>query len=191
MIRSFLLVVISLLVGFTLGANFFYATAAYERSTNTYQETYIETSDAPLVTLANERQAIQEPTTVLTSVGSCTCEHCTPSVATLIPLRPTEVKTVVDWLGTLRDFEIPSNEVISKMEDALANYTVTLASHEGLWLAERFKQNDWRVHGPTVDEVIILYLGPQRILREVPQSVGDALRVEWAEEGYFGTGGSK
>jgi len=90
------------------------------------------------------------------------------------------------WLSLLRPEERPSEQVLRRLGGYLKPYEgVVLAPYEGLWLAERTVEDDWLSYGPTIDEAIISYLGPQRLAQEVEAEQLELLSLLWAEEGYF------
>lgn len=93
--------------------------------------------------------------------------------------------TVGSWLQTVNVEERPDERTIRRMAEMLDDYPVTLLPWEGLWLAERVTEQDWKEWGPTIDEAIILYLGAARIASEVTAERLQALQEDWLEEGYF------
>lgn len=92
---------------------------------------------------------------------------------------------VARWLATIDEAERPTVDERRRMAEALARYPVELTPSEGLWILERIRAKDWKTYGPTVDEALILFLGPARLMRELDPVSADALRAEWAGDGYF------
>lgn len=92
---------------------------------------------------------------------------------------------VGEWLRLIREDERPDGPTLRLMADYLRPYPVRLDVSEGLWLQERIREGDWKNWGPTIDEAIISFLGPQRIAREVDPERLASLREDWKEEGYF------
>lgn len=92
---------------------------------------------------------------------------------------------LAQWLATLRPEEIPDAKITRAIGYVLQDYPVHLSPDEGLWLAERFRLNDWKLYAPTIDEAVIGYLGSDRIASEVSGERLEALRLEWQEEGFF------
>lgn len=91
------------------------------------------------------------------------------------------------WLAAIFVEERPDSETLHRMAEALRPYPVQLSPAEGLWIAERIQQDDWKAWGPTVDEALIAFLGPTRIAWEVGPDHLATLQAKWAEEGYFST----
>lgn len=90
-----------------------------------------------------------------------------------------------EWARTANVDVLPSLDTMLLASEYLADYPVRLAYHEGLWLFARMERDDWLDWGPTVDEALILYLGPQRIAAEVEPEHLAKLAAEWEAEGYF------
>lgn len=94
--------------------------------------------------------------------------------------------TLGDWLGLLLPEERPDRPTLLALADVLQPYEgIRLSPAEGLWILDRIKLRDWKDHGPTADEAVILFLGPSRIIGEVPLEQGKQLREEYSEEMYF------
>jgi len=89
------------------------------------------------------------------------------------------------WASSVNPTRIPPQETLEAMAWALATYPVELQPEEGLWLAERFQLEDWYAWGPSVDGAIIMMLGPARIAAACSPEQLEALRENWADEGYF------
>jgi hypothetical protein len=89
------------------------------------------------------------------------------------------------WLATLQETERPERETLKQLAWLLAPYPVDITREEGLWLTERITLNDWATWGASIDEAIILFLGPDRLARELPIERVTQLRADWQEEGYF------
>ena len=92
---------------------------------------------------------------------------------------------VADWLGVLLPEERPPTETMRLMVEYLRPYPVALDVNEGLWIAERITADDWLSYGPTVDEVLIQYLGGARLAAELTDAQLEPLLELWDEEGYF------
>lgn len=89
------------------------------------------------------------------------------------------------WLVALGPDEQPAPETVQYLSEYLAPYPVELSPQEGRWVIGRIEADDWRAWGPTLDEALIIYLGPARLVSELPAAKVAALREEWSEEGYF------
>lgn len=89
------------------------------------------------------------------------------------------------WMEFLPAADLPATEDLVLMSEYMRDYPVTLAPYEGAWLFERMAKEDWLDWGPTIDEAIILYLGPERLRQELTPEQFVALASEWEEEGYF------
>lgn len=85
--------------------------------------------------------------------------------------------TFGEWLGSLVPEEMPDQETLREVADRLAPYEgLHLQAHEGLWLAERSRLNDWADFGEgTQDTILIRYLGPERVVREMSGAPLDEL----------------
>lgn len=90
------------------------------------------------------------------------------------------------WLASLTPEERPPEKAIRFVAAILREYPVELTPAEGAWIVERFTRDDWKEWGRTVDDAVILFLGPRRIAGEVPDERLKALRRDWLDEGYFG-----
>ena len=53
----------------------------------------------------------------------------------------------------------PDDATIVSMARLLAPYQVELQAHEGAWVADRVRENDWRDYAMTIDEALVDYLG--------------------------------
>lgn len=71
------------------------------------------------------------------------------------------------WLSLISPGQRPDPKVLQLMGEYLKPYPVTLLYEEGLWLAERIKQDDWLIWGETIDDAIFTYLGENRLRREL------------------------
>lgn len=89
------------------------------------------------------------------------------------------------WLQSLLLYERPDGRTLRLLSEYLRAYPVELQPAEGLWVAERILEDDWELWGPTIDEAIILFLGPTRLVAELSEDRLQELREFWAEEGYF------
>lgn len=92
---------------------------------------------------------------------------------------------VARWLANVAEADRPTLAERRTMAEILAGYPVELTTSEGLWVLERIRAKDWKTYGPTIDEALILFLGPARLMRELDPVRADALRAEWTGEGYF------
>lgn len=79
--------------------------------------------------------------------------------------------------------ERPEEHVALTASHLLRPYPVVLSKHEALWICDRVAARDWIDYGETIDEVLIEYLRPDRIFREVPLKRAEQLAWEWPE--YF------
>lgn len=89
------------------------------------------------------------------------------------------------WLGTLNEDERPRPATLRSVAGLLYRFPVEVTREEGLWFAERFELNDWKTYGDTIEEAAIVFLGPDRLARELPEDRLAELREDWSEEGYF------
>lgn len=97
--------------------------------------------------------------------------------------QDSNTQRILPWL---QPDDIPNEEALSQFAGAMEEYPgVQLATHEFLWITERFEQDDWETWGPTIDEAIINYLGPRRIYNQSSEEQRQHLQSEWSEEGYF------
>ena len=89
------------------------------------------------------------------------------------------------WLAALRPEERPDAKTLRMVSAYLKPYPVELSAAEGLWVAERIRLDDWKTHAATIDEALVLFLGPARLAAELPKDQVAALREDWSEEGFF------
>lgn len=89
------------------------------------------------------------------------------------------------WLEALGPDEQPEPATVITLSEYLAPYPVELTPQEGRWVLGRILADDWLAWGPTIDEALILYLSPERLIAELPAPAIASLRTEWREEGYF------
>ena len=94
--------------------------------------------------------------------------------------RP-RVDALGGWLALLAPSERPEENILKLMGYALEVYPVELTVAEGLWVADRCKQQDWKTYGTTLDEAMIRFLRPDRLRRELPPSLSAAMATEWPE----------
>lgn len=124
------------------------------------------------------------------------CQHGSELEALRTRIRWLEVElvacnaTAVDvplgrWILSLPAAQRPDARTLHLMSEYLEPYPLVPLPDEWLWLAERTRLDDWDDWGPTIDEAIILFLGADRIAREVSPDALAVLRDEWSEEGYF------
>ena len=92
---------------------------------------------------------------------------------------------VDEWFERLIPEDRPSQEVLESMRYALADYPLELAYADGLWIAERFRLDDWKTHAATIDEALVLHFTPARLRQELPPELVAKLAQEWEDEGYF------
>lgn len=89
------------------------------------------------------------------------------------------------WLAELPEDLRPGEDTVRRLAEHMEAYPVELSEQEGLWVSERIEAKDWKNWGPTIDEALIVYLGPDRLVRELPEEALASLREEWREEGLF------
>lgn len=76
-------------------------------------------------------------------------------------------------------------ELLQEMVLCLEDYPVQLLHTEALWMMERIRKDDWLDWGPFPEQAIVLFLGPERLKRELTEEQLAPLREYWSEEGYF------
>ena len=75
--------------------------------------------------------------------------------------------------------------VLARIEDWLRQFPVFLWPGEATWIAERTVNRDWGLYGPTSEEALIMFLGPARLVAELPPTRMAELRAYYAEEQIF------
>lgn len=93
-------------------------------------------------------------------------------------LRSYEAKQITD--PAMRD----------KVRYTLDDIPVVLRPGEASWIVRRYQEKDWKSYAPTVEEAVIRFLGPQRVLREAPPSWVESQRDWYDDEEWlalFGT----
>lgn len=92
---------------------------------------------------------------------------------TLISLREGQIG---NWVRLLHPEEVPDQATQLSMSRLLLMYPVVLQPHEGLWVAERIKKNDWKTFADTIDEALFQYLGEARLRQELTPAQFDACK---------------
>lgn len=75
-----------------------------------------------------------------------------------------------------------SREYIRSMLDDLP---VRLQPGEGAWIAERVERDDWKLFAKTTNETLIGFLGPGRVLAEMPPELVRELRERYSDEKWL------
>jgi hypothetical protein len=78
-----------------------------------------------------------------------------------------------------------SDEDLRRLQILLEEWPVIFQPGEPTWLAERLRADDWQTFARTANEAIIAYLGPSRLLRELPEQKVVALREWYSEPGEW------
>lgn len=106
--------------------------------------------------------------------------------ARLLPHEPETVGgTVGDWLVMVEEDQRPPLAILRGMPIVLEDYPVQLSLEEGQWVAARIELRDWSNWGPTADEAIIEYLGPERLAAELPDQALERLQETFRETDLF------
>jgi len=80
----------------------------------------------------------------------------------------------------------PAGEVaLEQIKVWLDVIPVFLRPGEATWIAERRIARDWQRYGRNFEDAFILFLGPDRLIAELPPERLAELREDYAEEGYF------
>lgn len=89
------------------------------------------------------------------------------------------------FLASYEADEINAPYLLYAIEDWLREFPVFLLPGEATWIVERTAADDWGLYGQSCQEAVILFLGPDRLVAELPETRLAELRAEWAEEAYF------
>lgn len=87
------------------------------------------------------------------------------------------------WLGTQLPEDRPTGRHFRALRDVMNSYPIEWSEAEGLWLLERLTCDDWPEE--TADLSIVRFLGPARLMRELPQYQAAKLRADFEGEGVF------
>ncbi len=81
--------------------------------------------------------------------------------------------------------EITDPYVLAGIESWLRQFPVILQPGEATWIAERIAAKDWGQYGRTPEVALILFLGPDRLIAELPPARIAELRTYYYDEQFF------
>ena len=84
------------------------------------------------------------------------------------------------FLRTPEGAAISDVSVLTNIQDWLKLYPVLLLPGEGTWLADRIRNNDWKLFAPTQEQAVIQFIGPARIAAVISPEELSKLREEYS-----------
>lgn len=90
------------------------------------------------------------------------------------------------FLSSYEADEIDDPDILAQIEDWLRQFPVILRPGEATWIAERRRLRDWQEWGGrNFEHALILFLGPDRLAAELPETRMAELRAYYADESLF------
>jgi len=86
------------------------------------------------------------------------------------------------FLRSYEASEITDPDLRRDIEAWLQVFPIILRPGEATWIVERETANDWRSYSLTAKAAIIKFLGPQRLLAELPPERAAELRDDYADD---------
>jgi len=89
------------------------------------------------------------------------------------------------FLSSYEADEINDPNALVRIEDWLQKFPVFLGVGEATWIAERTGAKDWKLYGRTSELALIRFLGPDRLVAELPPARSAELIAYYADEPVF------
>lgn len=89
------------------------------------------------------------------------------------------------FLASYEADEINDPNALVRIEDWLRQFPVFLSAGEATWIAERTTCDDWKLYGRTSERALIMFLGPDRLVNELPPARVAELRAYYDDGSLF------